>query len=189
MRGINVAVGAGIAAVVVGTVACHGEDKAEANYKKCLAKEAAGDLIAASNACVAAAYMDDPTSKSGKAAKAKLDEMKPAYEKAKKAQDEADAKEKEEKAKAAEVARVANQKAQAARLATAISATTIERASWSDGSCLSVNLPPRAYRFQATPADADVIASIGGCSRRHDVTSLEQCCPADFEERLRAAKE
>jgi hypothetical protein len=130
----------------------------------------------------------DATSTGGKAAAEKLSAMQPAISKAKKEKADADAKVAAEKAKADEAARAAEEKVRARRLATALGGATIERESWSDGSCLSVGLPPQAYRFSATPSDADLIASAGGCSRRHDATSLEQCCLADFERTMRSVR-
>jgi len=158
----------GIAALIV---AC--EDKAKPAFERCTEAEAKKDWQDAVEACEFAVKRD-PASASGKAAAQKLVDMRPSIEAAK-----------VEKAKADAIARVEQQKAQAKQLGAALANATIERASWSDGSCLSAGLPPKSYRFAATPADANLIASIGGCSRRHDLTPLEQCYPADFERRVK----
>ena len=69
-------------ALVAAIVAGGCKDKAEPDYKKCVEAEAKGDILAAESTCNGAVAAD-PNSTSGKAADAKLKEMKSAIGKAK----------------------------------------------------------------------------------------------------------
>lgn len=179
------AVGIGVAAVIGGTLLFR-EDKAKPHYRACLDAEAAGNLLAASAACEAA-MSADASSTAGKAAAAKLKEMEPAITKAKAAKEAADAKAAAEKAKTDEAARATERKANAQKLMAAMRNANIQRVPSDDGSCLSNDLPPRAYRFEARPADADAIANAGRCTKRFWTSTLLQRCPADFEQTMQTA--
>ncbi|MBX3210749.1 MAG: hypothetical protein KF850_01815 [Labilithrix sp.] len=175
-------VAVGVVAVALGTFALR-EDKGEPDYKRCLAEEAKGDVVAASSACVAARAAD-PNSKSGRAAAAKLGEMAPAVDKAKKAKEEADA-------KAAEAKRVADEAAAKARAEARAQAAKearrkVERrydGTTRDGQCIDRGLPDYRWEYEGGSRDEiDLVASDDGCQHlfpgRSDFLLFKVfCCP------------
>ncbi len=125
-------------------VALAWQDKAEPDFAKCVQAEAKGDILGAETACNEA-VTHDPNSKSGKAATAKLNEMKSAIAKAKAEKDATDAQAAAEKAaKDAEEAR-ARAAASEAAMRDLRRRVSRSRSPSGDGGCAGMGKPPHGY--------------------------------------------
>jgi len=147
-------------------VAC--KDKAEPDYAACVQAEAKGDIEKAWNYCNDAVGAD-PTSTSGKAATAKLAELKPKYDEWKKQQD----------AYAAAAAEM-DRKAQAAALAAGRAKVHRTRAETFDGSCTGQGKPGHSYRYEGATFDVNAsVAQADGCSPQDEQVGWKGfvCCP------------
>lgn len=155
------------------------KDKAKEPYAKCLQLDAASDVRGAWEACNAAVAAD-PTSTSGKAATAKLAEMKPKYDAWKQADDEKQAKAAEEKRKADEESAKAAREAEARRIASLKQKVTKKYYDKDpDSECTGKGLP--AYRWDyagGTFAEDQEVAEADGCRKLHQTVELQvYCCP------------
>ncbi|HEU4407787.1 MAG TPA: hypothetical protein VFS43_21160 [Polyangiaceae bacterium] len=169
-----------LALVLTSAVAC--SDKARPAYERCVELHRGADIDGAWGACNEAVRAD-LASEAGRAAAAKLEEMKPAYQ-AKKAQDEA----------AAEKRRVEEEKAAAERAAAAAEAQKKRvaalrakvRPKWigfdPDGDCTGKGLPPYRKAYEGGTYDEDeLVAYADGCqhlfTRRNSMNDVYFCCP------------
>ncbi len=135
-------------------------DKAKANYEKCLAADKAGDLEAAWKACLAASW-DDPKSPSGKAAAAKLEEMRP-----RRRQIEADQE-------------AAASRKRAARVQTLRGKVTAKYAAPGDPDpiCTGHGMPPYRWFYEGgTFAEDAEVATADGCQQLMTESTIF-CCP------------
>lgn len=166
-----------ICAALSSTIGC--ADKAEPDLAKCIQLQLADDIGGAWDACNAA-IKADPNSDSGKAAAAKLAEMKPkhaAWEAAvEKERAEAEEKARIERERAAEV----QAQEKAARLARLRQKISYKRSF--NSSCVSEGKPPLGLRFEGgTYEENGEVAAGMGCVRefRDDDRAMANyyCCP------------
>lgn len=155
------------------------KDKAKDPYAKCLQLDAASDIKGAWEACNAAVAAD-PTSTSGKAATAKLTELKPKYDAWKQADEAKQAKEAEARRKANEEAARAAREAEAQRVATLRQKVTRKYdGTEPDTECTGKGLPPYRWDYGGgTFAENQEVASADGCRKLHQTVEIQvYCCP------------
>jgi len=154
------------------------EDKAQPDYAKCVQADTAADIEGAWTACNAA-IADDPNSKSGKAAAAKLAEMKPKYDAWKADRDAKAAAAAAAQAKADEARRQAEAEADRQRVA-ALQAKITRRLTGEDDTCVSAGMPPVGIQFTGGTYDENYeVATSKGCVRAHTYYPQQGHTPMD----------
>ena len=159
------------------TIAC--TDRAQPDYAKCLQADTASDVKSAWDSCNAA-IGDDPNSTSGKAAAAKLVEMKPKYDKLKADEDAKAAAAAAAQAQAQAAAAEQQRQAQAAAMAAARRKVHRERSETFDDSCSGQSKPGRSFRYGGGTYDVNAaVAQADGCQPEDNNVGWKGfvCCP------------
>lgn len=173
--------GAPVVVLVAFAVGC--KDKAQPDYAACLQADTAGDVKKAWDSCNAAVAAD-PNSTSGKAAAAKLTEMKPKYDGWKKDQDAMAAAQAEQQ-RQADAAR-AKAEAETRKAAAAAARQKVEKKYYGferDGECVDKGLPPYRCALEGgSRVEIDLVADDDGCKHllpgRDDFLLFKVfCCP------------
>lgn len=155
------------------------KDKAKDPFAQCVRLDAEGNVKGAWESC-GAAVSADPNSTSGRAATAKLTEMKPKYDAWKQADEAKQAKMAEEKRKAAEQSEKANREAAARRIASLKQKMTKKYSDRDpDSECTGKGLPPYRWDYGGgTFAENQEVAEADGCRKLHQTVEIQvYCCP------------
>jgi hypothetical protein len=162
--------------VLLSTLFVGCKDKAKDPYAQCVRLDAEGNVKGAWESC-GAAVTADPNSTSGKAATAKLTEMKPKYDAWKKADDEKQAKEAEARRKANEEARAREAVAAAERIQVLRRKIHKETAEVFNDKCAAQGKPAHGYKYGGgTYAENEQVYKADGCVLMEFGSSFV-CCP------------
>lgn len=165
--------------VLLSTLFVGCKDKAKDPYAQCVRLDAEGNVKGAWESC-GAAVSADPNSTSGKAATAKLAELKPKYDAWKQADEAKQAKEAEARRKANEEAATAAREAEARRVATLRQKVTRKYdGTEPDSECTGKGFQPYRWDYSGgTFAENQEVASADGCRKLHQTVEIQvYCCP------------